>query len=149
MRTKIQAAQIAANAGCRIVLANGRTANVITRIIAGDSLGTVFMPKRKLSNRSRWILNSAAAGTIHIDEGAAKAIRNRKSLLPSGITDVKGNFDANSVVMINNIAKAVTNFGSSQLKVLAGKHSAQIKDILGPGHKDVVAVPENIIFVDY
>ncbi|MDD5459553.1 MAG: glutamate 5-kinase [Phycisphaerae bacterium] len=149
MKTKIQAAQIAANAGCRIVLANGRAANIISRIINGDVIGTVFMPKRKLSNRSRWILNSSAAGTIKIDEGAAKAIRNRKSLLPSGVIDVKGNFDAESVVMINGIAKAVTNFGSDQLRALAGKHSAKIKDILGPGHKDVVANPENIVFIDY
>ena len=62
---------------------------------------------------------------------------------------MKGNFDEGSVVMINSIAKAVTNFGSNQLRVLAGKHSTQIKDILGTGHKDVAANPENIVFVDY
>jgi glutamate 5-kinase len=58
MKTKIEAARIASNAGCRIVLANGRLKNVIGRIIGGAPIGTVFMPKRKLSNRSRWILNS-------------------------------------------------------------------------------------------
>ena len=54
-----------------------------------------------------------------------------------------------SVVMLNDCSKAVTNFGSSQLKALAGKHSSEIAKILGPGHKDVVAIPEDIVFLDY
>ena len=53
------------------------------------------------------------------------------------------------VVMLNDAAKAVTNFSSSQLRTLAGKHSTQIKNILGPGHRDVVAIPEDIVFLDY
>jgi len=149
MKAKLEAAKIASNAGCRIVLANGRLKNVIGRIIAGEEIGTLFMPKRKLSNRSRWILNSSAAGKIIIDEGAMRAVENRKSLLPSGIISVKGTFEAGSVVMLNDSAKAVTNFGSSQLKQLAGRHSSEIKKILGPGHKDVVAIPEDIAFIDY
>jgi len=149
MKTKIEAAKIASNAGCRIVLANGRLKNVIGRIIASDEIGTVFMPKRKLSNRSRWILNSAAAGTIFIDEGAMRAIKNRKSLLPSGIISIKGAFEAGVVVMLNDNAKAVTNLSSSQLKALAGKHSSEIRKILGPKHRDVVAIPEDIVMIDY
>jgi len=149
MKTKIEAAKIASNASCRIVLANGRLKNVIGRIIAGAEVGTVFMPKRKLSNRCRWILNSAAGGTIVIDDGAMRAIRNHKSLLPSGIISVKGTFEAGAVVMLNDIAKAVTSLGSSQLRVLAGKHSGEIKKLLGPGHRDVVAIPEDIVFLDY
>ncbi len=149
MKTKIEAAKIASNAGCRIVLANGRLKNVIGRIIAGDEIGTVFMPKRKLSNRSRWILNSAAAGTIFIDDGAMWAIKNRKSLLPSGITSIKGTFEGGVVVMLNDNAKAVTNLSSSQLKALAGKHSSEIRKILGPKHRDVVAIPEDIVMIDY
>jgi len=149
MRTKIEAAKIASNAGCRMVLANGRLKNVIGRIITGQEIGTVFMPKRKLSNRSRWILNSTPAGVINIDDGAMRAVRGRKSLLPSGIISVKGPFEAGSVVMLNDNAKAVTNFSSSQLKTLAGKHSSEIKKLLGPGHRDVVAIPEDIVFIDY
>jgi glutamate 5-kinase len=149
MKTKIEAAKIAANAGCRIVLANGRVKNVITRILTGEQIGTVFMPKRKLSNRSRWILNSNPAGTIIIDEGALKAIRNRKSLLPSGIAGVKGSFDAGEVVLINNNAKAVSSLSSAEIKALAGKHSSEIKKVLGPARRDVVAIPEDIVFLDY
>ena len=149
MKTKIQAAKIASNAGCRMVLANGRAKNVIERIMAGEQIGTIFMPKRKLSNRTRWILNSTPAGIINIDDGAMRAIRNHKSLLPSGIASIEGTFEVGEVVMLNADAKAVTNFSSSQLKTLAGKHSTEIEKLLGPGHRDVVAIPEDIVFLDY
>jgi glutamate 5-kinase len=149
MKTKIEAAKIAANAGCRIVMANGKVKNVIDKILAGEPVGTVFMPKRKLSNRTRWILNSSPAGTIVVDEGALKAIRNHKSLLPSGILAVEGSFEAGEVVLINNNAKAVTSLGSAEIKTLAGKHSTEIKKILGSAHRDVVAIPEDIVFLDY
>jgi glutamate 5-kinase len=148
MKTKIEAAKIASNAGCRIVLANGRVKNVINRIVAGEAIGTIFMPKRKLSNRARWILNSTPAGTVLIDEGAMRAVKNRKSLLPSGVTGVKGSFEAGSVVMLNENAKAVASIGSAQLKTLAGKHSTEIKKLLGPTHRDVVAIPEDIVMID-
>ena len=149
MKTKIEAAKIASNAGCRIVLADGRLKDVIIRIVDGEQIGTIFMPKRKLSNRARWILNSAPAGTISIDDGAMRAVRARKTLLPSGITGVKGTFEAGSVVMLNDRAKAVTSIGSTQLKMLAGKHSTEIKKLLGPTHRDVVAIPEDIVVIDY
>jgi glutamate 5-kinase len=149
MRTKIEAAKIASNAGFRIVLADGRAKNVIGRIIAGEEIGTVFLPKRKLSNRSRWILNSRPAGTILIDEGAMRAVRDNKSLLPSGVIGVKGTFEPGAVVMLNDDAMAVTNLGSNQLKSLAGKHSSEIRKILGPGHRDVIAIPEDIVLIDY
>jgi len=149
MKTKLEAAKIAANAGCRLILAGGRVKDVITRIMAGEQIGTIFLPKRKLSNRLRWILNSSAAGTIHIDAGAMKAVRNHKSLLPSGITSVEGVFEAGAVVMLNDEAKAVTSLGSSELLLLAGKHSREIKKLLGPEHRDVVAVPEDIVVIEY
>lgn len=149
MKTKIEAAKIASYAGCRIVLADGRLKNVIGRIIAGEDIGTVFMPRRKLGNRARWILNSKSEGTIRIDEGAVKALAGRKSLLPSGIVAVEGTFNAGAVVMLNEAAKAVTSFSSTELRTLAGKHSREIRGILGPERKDVVAVPEDIVFLDY
>jgi len=149
MKTKIEAAKIASNAGCRMVLANGREKNVIERILAGEEIGTVFMPKRKLSNRERWILNSATAGVIQIDDGAMQAIRNHKSLLPSGIKSIDSSFERGDVVMLNDKAKAVTNFSSTELETLAGKHTSEIKKLLGPGHRDVVAIPEDIVFIEY
>jgi len=149
MKTKLEAARIAANAGCRLVLANGRAENVVGRIMAGDEIGTIFLPKRKLSNRARWILNSKPAGTIYIDEGAVEALRRRKSLLPSGVTAVEGAFDVGDVVLLNDVAKAVASIASAQLAELAGRHSTEIKKLLGPDHRDVVALPEDIVFLEY
>jgi glutamate 5-kinase len=148
MKTKIEAAKIAANAGCRIVLATGRTEDIITKIIAGDDVGTVFLPKRKLSNRIRWIMHCNTVGTIKVDPGAIKAIRGHKSLLPSGIIEVEGVFSAEAVVMVNDCAKAVTNFSSEELKSLTGKHSSEIRAILGSERRDVIATPEDIVFLD-
>jgi len=147
MKTKLQAARIASGAGCSVVLAGGRQRSIISRIMSGSAVGTVFAPKRRLSNRARWILNSAAAGMVIIDDGAMRAIGNKKSLLPSGITAVRGVFEAGSVVMLNDAAKAVISLGSSELKALAGKHSSQIRTMLGSGRRDVAAVPEDIVFL--
>ena len=94
-------------------------------------------------------MNSAAAGVITIDDGAVEAIRKKKSLLPKGIKTVSGSFDAGDVVMLNTVAKAVTNFSSEELKKIAGRHSSEIKDILGADKKDVVATPENIVLIDH
>jgi glutamate 5-kinase len=149
MKTKVEAAKIASNAGCRIVLANGKAENVIERIIAGETIGTLFLPKRKLSNRERWILNSTPAGKIIVDDGAIRAVRNKKSLLPSGIKAIEGTFEVGEVIWLNDKAKAVTNFSSEELKSLAGKHSTEIRKLLGPKRRDVVAIPEDIVFVDY
>jgi glutamate 5-kinase len=149
MKSKLEAVKIASNAGCRIVLANGRVKNIIGLILAGEQIGTLFMPKRKLSNRARWILNSKAVGVIRIDAGAVRAVRDKKSLLPSGIINVEGKFEAGDVVMLNDVAKAVVSIAGSQLKQLAGKHSSEIRKLLGPECRDVVATPEDIVLIDY
>jgi glutamate 5-kinase len=147
MKTKILAAQIASNAGFRMVLAHGRVKNVLTEVLAGKAIGTVFLPRRRLSNRARWILNSAPAGTIVIDDGAMKAVRNHKSLLPSGIVSIQGEFEAGDVVLLNSDARAVTSFSSMELAAIAGKHSTEIRTILGPKHRDVVATPDDILLL--
>ena len=148
MKTKIAAVKIASNSGCRVVLANGREPKVLQRILGGEDLGTVFMPARRLSNRDRWILNSKPAGVIHIDEGAISAIKQNKSLLPSGITSVEGVFAAGSVVMVSGAAKAVTAFGSEELRAIAGKHSKDIKNYLSSARRGIVAVPEDIVLLE-
>ncbi len=148
MRTKIEAAKIAANAGCRIVLAHGREENVLSKILSGESIGTIFMPQRKLNAKLRWILNTPVSGTIEIDDGAFKALKDNKSLLPIGIKSVSGLFEAGSVVALGNRAKAITNLSSAELTTLAGKHSSEIRNILGKHRRDVVAVPEDIIFLN-
>jgi glutamate 5-kinase len=149
MKTKLAAAKIASTAGCRMILADGSQVDVIQKIMSGTEIGTVFAAdKQKLSNRSRWILHSKPEGTIRVDEGAIKAISKRKSLLPSGITSVEGTFATGAVVMINDIAKAVVSLSSDELNQLAGQHSEKIRELLGPDRRDVVALPEDIVFLD-
>jgi glutamate 5-kinase len=149
MATKLKAVRIAADGGCRVVLAHGREPDVLRRIIVGDSVGTVFAPRRSLRNRSRWLLHSAPKGTIHVDQGAMEAIRRHNSLLPSGIVGVDGNFDAGEVVLVNDRAKLVSVFSSRELSSLIGKHSSEVAQILGPSDdRRVIARPEDMVFLD-
>jgi glutamate 5-kinase len=148
MKTKLEAARIASQAGCIMVLAGGGRKNVIADILAGKEIGTMFLPRTRLSQRLRWIRNSIPAGTIRIDQGALNALRKNKSLLPSGIQSVEGEFEKNTVVMLNDTAKAVSGFSSAELRLVAGKHSREIARLLGHGRGDVVATPENIVFLD-
>ncbi|MFA7671064.1 MAG: PUA domain-containing protein, partial [Sphaerochaetaceae bacterium] len=98
---------------------------------------------------SRWILNTTAKGRIVIDEGAVIALKNHKSLLPSGIIGVEGAFEAGDVVNINNIAKAVPYYNSSDIIRMAGKRSSDIPQNIRHGKSDVIFRPEDIVFLDY
>ena len=118
MVSKIEAARTAANGGCKVILANGRTNDVILRILQGEQIGTLFMPRRRLSNRKRWILNCTPAGRIKVDPGAATAVMNRKSLLAVGITTVEGNFKKGDVVEIIPFAKGIVECSAPQLRRL-------------------------------
>ena len=148
MKTKLEAAKIAARAGCKMILADGSMPHVLLDIIAGQPVGTLFLPRQRLSQRERWIINSNPRGKIVIDEGALDALRKKKSLLPAGIKEVQGEFASGEVVWLNDVAKAVSSFSATELKLLLGKHSTEIVRLLGAGKKDVVASPENIVFLD-
>lgn len=121
MVSKINAIKIAANGGCKVVLANGRAKNVIGRIVAGKEIGTLFLPRRRLSNRKRWILNSQSQGRILIDRGADEAMRNKRSLLLVGIVGVEGAFDKGDVVEVGNVGKGVSDVSSNELLDLITK----------------------------
>jgi glutamate 5-kinase len=116
MKSKIEAIKIASHAGCQVILAHGRKHQVINQILAGKEIGTLCLPLRRLSNRKRWILNATAKGHIQIDQGASNSLRQRKSLLPVGITKVEGNFEAGEIVTIGKIAKGVVDYSSEQLR---------------------------------
>lgn len=146
MRTKIRAVLIAEKGGCTTVLAHGREPEVVTRVLAGETLGTVFLAKPRMKNRLRWILNSLPQGELSVDEGALEALFHRKSLLPRGVTGVEGEFDKGAVVLVNGKVKLVSKFSSEELRQLAGKDSLQVAQILG--RKDVIARPEDMVFLD-
>ncbi len=152
MRTKLKAVQIAERAGCRVVLAHGRHPDVLPRIMSGEEIGTLFLAKERLRNKSRWILNSESRGTVTIDDGAVAAIRTHNSLLPTGVVAVDGLFPAGAVVDLvpegrnEPVAKAVTSLTSSELRTVCGKHTSEIVSVLGPGRPEIVARPEDIVF---
>ncbi len=149
MKTKLLAARIAQRGGCSSVIASGYQPAVLQRILAGEPIGTCIHPDKRLSQRARWILNSTPMGTIRIDQGAVDALRSHKSLLPSGIVGVEGVFRCGDVVMINDIAKAVPYFNSTELVELEGCQSKDIPLKLRNRKADVVFRPEDIVFLDH
>lgn len=148
MATKIQAVKIAGKAGCRVVIASGREERIIERIVAGEELGTLFQAEPKMSARERWILNGKPAGSVRIDDGAMKAIHDNKSLLPRGVVSVDGVFRSGDVILVNDTVKMVTAFSNSELESILGKHSSEIRKILGDNRKEVIARPEDMVFLD-
>lgn len=152
MYTKLKAVQIAERAGCRVVLAHGREPEVLPRVMAGEQIGTLFLAQERLKNRSRWILNSEARGRIVIDQGAEEAIRRHNSLLPPGVVTVEGLFPAGAVVELRSeaegapIGKMVSALTSTELRAVVGKHTSEVQEALGPGSREIIARPEDIVF---
>ncbi len=149
MKTKLLAARIASYGGCSTLIASGYESGILTRIIQGEDVGTHFHPLKRMSQRARWILHSDTSATIQIDEGAVRALRNHKSLLPSGIIRVEGVFRSGDVVMINDIAKAVPYYNSTEIIERIGKHSSAMHAGLKQGRPDVIFRPEDIVFLDH
>jgi len=142
MGTKIAAAKIVMNSGIPMVIANGKKAGVLAALLAGEDLGTMFIPKdTRLHTKERWIaFGSPIQGEIYVDDGAAEAIRlTGKSLLPIGITMVEGQFEPGNVVSIKasdgiEIARGMVNYSGEEIMRIKGRKTAEIMDILG--HKD-------------
>lgn len=154
MKTKLLAAQIAQKGGCGTIIASGYEENALLRIIEGEELGTYIFPDTRLTQISRWILNTPASGKVFVDEGAKKALlENHKSLLPSGIKHIEGIFSEGDVVEVSVIGekpfmKAITSFNSTDLNLLQGHKSSDIEALLGKGRKDVIFRPENSAVIE-
>ncbi len=135
--TKLDAAKICMNCGCHMFLANGRKDNPIRAMLA-DKVYTHFIPKiSSLDARKKWIISSlSSTGVIYIDDGAAKALSNGKSLLAAGITKVKGSFDKGENILIvdqseKQLARGLASFNSKEIDKIKGKQSKEIEKILG------------------
>jgi glutamate 5-kinase len=139
MVTKIQAAKRCAAAGIAMVITNGRSPDAINRVLTGDFRGTLFLPaEKRLSMRKQWIgLISRPNGHIMVDEGARSALlKQHKSLLPSGILEVRGRFKAHDVIVIlgpegQRIGKGITGFSSDELHLIKGKKTSEVEGRLG------------------
>ncbi|OOS25312.1 glutamate 5-kinase [Moraxella porci DSM 25326] len=139
MLTKIRAARLAAMSQCQTVIASGKVDDVIIRLARGERIGTRLTTDStdKLIAKKQWLAaHIRMAGTLIIDDGAKTAITtNHKSLLPIGVIEVQGDFDAGSVVQIVDTAKTriavgQVGFSSEDAKLIIQKNSAQIKAIL-------------------
>ncbi len=149
MRTKIEAAKIASMSGCHMVIANSALDDVVIRIMDGENIGTLFLARDgKYKNRTRWIILSKASGKLIVDKGAQDAIKKKRGLLPSGIIEVAGMFDRGDIIEIESdgtvFAKGITDYTSSELNKLKGKHSDMIEKTLGYKNYDEVVRKMNI-----
>ena len=136
MRTKIRAAEIAAQGGRMTLIANGRK-NRLADILAGNNVGTLVVPGDKgLSGKEVWLAQSRRRGVVVVDDGASKALlQGGKSLLPSGIVGVVGDFDAGDLIGVENlqhveIARGLVRFGSLEVDKIRGKQTGEIAHIL-------------------
>ncbi|HSM84093.1 MAG TPA: glutamate 5-kinase [Nodosilinea sp.] len=153
MLTKLEAAQIATKAGVRTVITDGRQPQNLALALAGEAVGTQFAPSLRPSRaRKRWIAAGLApAGQIYVDLGASRAILQRgKSLLAAGMTQVVGDFFAQDAVAICDssgieIARGITNYSASDLRLILGRQSEDIPAILGFEGADTVVHRDNLV----
>ncbi len=131
MASKLQSAQIAAHNGIPVVIANGRKAGVLTRILQGRDEGTLLFPKEgNISKRKRWIaFFNRAEGHLVVDNGAAAALDRGKSLLPVGIKAVEGTFKVGAMVNIQSmdgkhIARGLVEYSSDEITAIKGEKPA-------------------------
>ncbi len=155
MITKIEAAKFAAACGITVVIASGRTPDILKKIIANKAVCTRFLPSTPhLEGRKRWMLSGLAIkGKLTVDDGASVALIKRKgSLLPTGIKEVFGSFQQGDIVDIcdlkgNRLGSGITNYSSQDIEKIKGKHSTDIVGILGYNFGDEVIHRNNLVMV--
>ncbi len=145
MITKILAAKRAAGSGASTVIAWGRESDVLIRLKAGESIGTLLVaPTQKTRARKQWIADHLQMrGAVWVDAGAAAKVREEgKSLLPIGMVQVEGDFSRGDVIAVRDaqgveIARGLANYASAEARLLCRKPSSDIEALLG-----YVAEPE-------
>ncbi len=156
MATKLQAARKAAAAGVPMVIASGLEPGVLRRILDGESVGTYFAPKAdRLGARKRWIAFAVPPqGRLTVDAGALTALTQRgKSLLPSGIVEIEGDFDSGEVVALlggaggKEFARGVVNFDATELRKIRGAKTQEIEHRLGYKSFDEVIHRDNLVIL--
>ena len=153
MTAKIEAAKLATSSGVNVVIASGRQPDILVKISQGEDVGTFFPAQvNKMESRKRWMLSGLASkGRVIVDKGAASALReHNKSLLPAGVIGVEGKFQRGDIVDIlteksKRIGSGISNYSSSDLAAIGGKHSDRIGDLLGYDYGDEVVHRNNMV----
>ncbi len=153
MSTKLEAAQKAAASGIPMVIASGREAGLLQRVLKGEPVGTYFQPRDdRLAARKRWIAFAVPPqGRLVVDAGAKKALTERgKSLLPSGIVEVEGQFQAGEVVALAEFdgpefARGLVNYDADELRRIRGVKTREIERALGYKGLDEIIHRDNLV----
>lgn len=155
MITKVAAARKAALSGTATVIASGLERDIITRVVAGEPLGTwLRTDKRPLTARKQWIAGQKVAGTLTLDGGAVRAVRDAgKSLLPVGVLKVEGAFRRGDALLCvdaegNVIAHGLANYSAGEARRIAGKNSATTRDVIGAGYEEELIHRDNLVIVN-
>lgn len=145
MVTKLEAARQAALSGASTVIASGMEKDTILRIVAGEDVGTFIAAGEGIGARKHWIAySSEPKGDLLIDAGAVTALAERgKSLLPSGIKEVRGHFGIGDPVRCmgpegKEVARGLVCYSSDDLREIAGRKTSEIEEILGYKYYDEV-----------
>jgi glutamate 5-kinase len=153
MGTKLLAAKRATHGGAAAVIASGKTPHALARLLGGESLGTYFAPMAdRLRRRKHWIAYTVTPlGRLHLDHGAVAAIAAEgRSLLPSGIRAVEGEFDRGDAVVLvgpngDEVARGLTNYGAEEVRRIAGLATREIAARLGYKFYDEVVHRDDLV----
>ena len=152
MRTKVEAAKIAASGGTHLIIADGRGKNPLKAVREGARCTWFLSGSTPTAARKTWIAGSLEPrGTLTIDTGAAKALRGGASLLPVGVRAIEGSFSRGDAVMIRNadgqpLGRGLVAYDSAEAALIIGHPSARIAELLNyPGrawmvHRDDLAL---------
>ena len=156
MASKIEAARMAASAGAGVVIANAREPRVLERLFDGEDLGTRFLPSpKRMASRKRWLrFGSRPKGKLVVDAGARRALLERgKSLLPSGIVGVEGDFARGDLVAIcsagdEELGRGLVNYGADEMRKIMGRRSPAIRRILGDAPYDEAMHRDHLVLTE-
>ncbi len=154
MQTKIKAAKIATRSGIPVII-GGKDKDFLPQLFAGKEEGTLFLSqKNRLTSRKRWIAyGHFLKGKIVVDRGAKRALlQEGRSLLPSGIIEVRGKFEVgDSISLLNEdnreFARGITYYSAEELKKIKGVRSHLIKHQLGYKYYDEVIHRDNMVIL--
>jgi glutamate 5-kinase len=153
MTTKIEAGKIATKAGTAMIIAKG-TENHPLQTLWNGGRHTLFRPvETRAQARKRWIMGTLdVAGSISIDDGALKALLSGKSLLPVGVTKVKGEFARGDTIAIldtegHEVARGLAGLDSEDAQLVKGKNSARVAEMLGFNARSELVHRDNLVLL--